>query len=306
MFKGTTRKIIFLFLCVLYCGCSNTSLVPKESKKHFLWKVSDSDSYVWILGSIHMAESSFYPLNSVITNAFNESESLVLEIDLSDDSIKNESTSLSMELGVLPTDQLLKDILPDTTYSQLDSLVRSWGLSMDLFKTFKPWMIAMQISAIAIESTGFSSEWGIESFLMDQAVLSGKGIISLESPATQINAIANSDTLGVFYLEETLKEIAQIKNLLFQVAVAWQEGNSPKLRSLLNPDDKSKNENEKEMEAMLNKKIYTDRNKGMVNQIEQFLRNNKKHFIAVGVAHLIEEDNVIQSLEKKGFKVESY
>ena len=60
------------------------------------------------------------------------------------------------------------------------------------------------------------------------------------------------------------------------------------------------------MEAILNKKIYTDRNKGMVNQIEQFLRNNKKYFIAVGVAHLIDDDNVIHSLEKNGFKVESY
>ena len=163
MFMKITRKIFFLFLCLLYCGCSNTSLVPKESKKHFLWKVSDSDSYVWILGSIHMADSSFYPLDPVITNAFKESESLVLEIDLSDDSIKNESVSLSMDLGVLPTGQLLQDILPDTTFSQLDSLVRSWGLSIDLFNNFKPWMVAMQISAIAIERTGFSSEWGIES-----------------------------------------------------------------------------------------------------------------------------------------------
>lgn len=306
MFMKITRKIFFLFLCLLYCGCSNTSLVPKESKKHFLWKVSDSDSYVWILGSIHMADSSFYPLDPVITNAFKESESLVLEIDLSDDSIKNESVSLSMDLGVLPTGQLLQDILPDTTFSQLDSLVRSWGLSIDLFNNFKPWMVAMQISAIAIERTGFSSEWGIESFLMDQAVLLGKGIISLESPATQINAIANSDSLGVFYLEETLKEITQIKNLLFQIAIAWQEGNAPKLRSLLNPEDKTRNKNEKEMEAILNKKIYTDRNKGMVNRIEQFLRNNKKYFIAVGVAHLIDDDNVIHSLEKNGFKVESY
>ena len=124
--------------------------------------------------------------------------------------------------------------------------------------------------------------------------------------ATQINAIANSDSLGVFYLEETLKEITQIKNLLFQIAIAWQEGNAPKLRSLLNPEDKTRNKNEKEMEAILNKKIYTDRNKGMVNQIEQFLRNNKKYFIAVGVAHLIDDDNVIHSLEKNGFKVESY
>ena len=41
-----------------------------------------------------------------------ESESLVPEIDLSDDSIKNEVGSLSMDLGVLPTGQLLQDILP--------------------------------------------------------------------------------------------------------------------------------------------------------------------------------------------------
>ena len=170
-------KIIFL-LCLFFLntGCTKSQITEQESTKHFLWKVSDADSYVWILGSIHMADSTFYPLDPVIMNAFNESQALVLEIDISNDSVLNESSSLSMDRGVLPSGQLLKDVLPDSTYMHLDSLFRSWGLSIDLFKKFRPWMVAMQISAMAIERTGFSSEWGIEYMLMDQAVLLGKEI----------------------------------------------------------------------------------------------------------------------------------
>lgn len=302
-------KIIFL-LCLFFLntGCTKSQITEQESTKHFLWKVSDADSYVWILGSIHMADSTFYPLDPVIMNAFNESQALVLEIDISNDSVLNESSSLSMDRGVLPSGQLLKDVLPDSTYMYLDSLFRSWGLSIDLFKNFRPWMVAMQISAMAIERTGFSSEWGIEYMLMDQAVLLGKEIVSLETPATQIEALATpSDTLGVYYLETTLKEISQIDSLLSQIAFAWQTGNRSKLQSLLNPKSQLKSDKEKEMDNVIKEKIYSERNIGMVNRIESFIKENKKFFIAVGVAHLIEDDdNILELLKNKGFKVDSF
>lgn len=301
------KKILLLLLCLLYSACTRSSMSESQLTKHFLWKVSDSDSYVWILGSIHMADSSFYPLNPVITNAFNESKALVLEIDVSNDSLSGEINEVSMDLGILPSNQTLKEVLPDTTYSHLDSVLSSWGMSIELFKSFRPWMVAMQISAIAIERTGFSSEWGIEYQLLDQAVMSGKEVISLESPKTQIEALAKpSDTLGVYYLQSTLKEVAQIKTMISQVGLAWLSGNDSLLCHLLHFSQEVKNEREVEMEEELNKYIYHERNVGMVNQIETFLKENKKYFIAVGVAHLIEEDNVIQGLEKKGFKIQSY
>ena len=52
-------------------------------------------------------------------NAFNESQALVLEIDISNDSVLNESSSLSMDRE-FAIGSVIKDVLPDSTYMHLD------------------------------------------------------------------------------------------------------------------------------------------------------------------------------------------
>ena len=96
-------------MCVLFSGwllLSCAGNAPRETAapapqsastpQHFFWKVSDSNSSVWLLGSIHFADSSFYPLDSVIENAFVNAEELAVEIDVSDDSVSSEIASESM------------------------------------------------------------------------------------------------------------------------------------------------------------------------------------------------------------------
>lgn len=300
------KKCLAIFICILFGGCARHAAQEELAQKHFLWKVSKADAHVWILGSIHMADSSFYPLSPVIMNAFKESEALVVEMDVSNDSVLEEVAAISKDLGFLPLGQKLKEVLPDSTYSRLDSLVSSWGLfSMALFEPYRPWMVAMTISAIAIEIAGFSSDWGLDYILMDEALEQGKEIISLETPATQIEALATpSDALGAYYLESTLKEVAHIDDMIRKIGEAWKTGNDTLLFSLLNPKEDQKSE---EMKKALNQKIYLERNIAMTNRIELFLNNKQRYFIVVGAGHLIgEKDNVLQLLGQKGFQIERY
>lgn len=299
------KKLLVLLFCFLFFSGARQVGQFEQAQKHFLWKVSKANSHVWILGSIHMADSSFYPLPSVIMNAFKESSALVVEMDVSDDSVLNELTSISNDLGLLPSGQKLKDVIPDSTYSHVDSLLSSWGLTIEFSENYRPWMAAMQISAIAIQKTGFSSDWGIDFYLMDEALEQGKEIISLETPATQIEALATpSDALGTYYLQSTLKEVAQIDEMIQKISSAWKTGNDTLLRTLLNPKEDQKSE---EMKKALNQKIYLERNLMMADRIELFLNNEQRYFIVIGAGHLIgEEDNILQLLGQKGFQVEQY
>ena len=81
--------------CLMCCfsaflgACSESSSPSAPSgpwgEKHFLWKVSDENSSVWLLGSIHVADASFYPLPTVIDSAFAASSELAVEINTSDE-----------------------------------------------------------------------------------------------------------------------------------------------------------------------------------------------------------------------------
>jgi uncharacterized protein YbaP (TraB family) len=46
-----------------------------------LWKVSDADNSLYLLGSFHMLKPDDYPLSADIDAAFEDAESLLFEID---------------------------------------------------------------------------------------------------------------------------------------------------------------------------------------------------------------------------------
>ena len=76
--------LIYLLVIAFLLGCSTSK---DEGGKHFFWKVSDDNSSVYLLGSIHFADLSFYPLDSVIVNAFDRSDELAVELDIGDSSV---------------------------------------------------------------------------------------------------------------------------------------------------------------------------------------------------------------------------
>lgn len=168
------RKILLSFFIILFvCCASQNNAINKSENKHYLWKISDDNSSVWLLGSIHFADSTFYPLPEVIQNAFDESEELVVEINISDDSIANEITSQSLKKGILSQDVRLTDIIKSETWRTIDSLCSVWNYSCTQFLKMRPWFVAMTLTYLAISRTGIDSDYGIDAVLIDSALVRG-------------------------------------------------------------------------------------------------------------------------------------
>jgi uncharacterized protein YbaP (TraB family) len=61
------------------------------------------------------------------------------------------------------------------------------------------------------------------------------------------------------------------------------------------------------MEAESDRRVYKERNEKMAVGIAQFLSENRKVFVVVGAAHLVlDQDNVIELLRRRGLKVERF
>lgn len=309
---------LFLMLFFLLTACAGNApqkddsfSKASEAKKHFFWQVSDNNSSVWILGSVHFADSSFYPLDSVIETAYVNAEELAVEIDLSDESVSSELASKSLQQGMLPAGTTLNQVLPRAMWNSLDSLCASWNFPVMGLMRLRPWFAATTLSVIAIQRAGINPEYGVDAVMMDRAATDGKAIVGLESADEQVGALADtsdSDSAGIYYLKTTLEEISKLDSMVAQMMRAWKTGDEVLLRKVMNDESgKPSDESEEKIRKEMEEKIYTSRNGKMAKSIARFLEEDRKVFVVVGAAHLVlDEDNVIEQLRKNGYKVVRY
>jgi uncharacterized protein YbaP (TraB family) len=314
------RRSLILFyaigmFCVALClsSCAgNRSAAGSSEQKHFFWKVSDENSSVWVLGSIHLADSTLYPLAPVIDSAFAHAEELAVELNMNDEEVVKEIGKESVSQGMLE-DRLLRDILPPEMWNTLDSLCVAWDIPMVVFEKMRPWLVATTLSAYAFEQAGLNPEYGIDYVLLDRAAANGKAIVGLETAEEQIGALADtteSDSAGVYYLKTTLREIAEFETLVKNLIHAWKTGDDDLLRSILDKDDEEDEEKlsgDQKFKDEYEQRVYVNRNAKMADSIAAFLREDRNVFVVVGVAHLaLEKDNVVDVLKRRGLKVERF
>ena len=285
--------------------------VAGQPSQHFFWKVSDANSSVWLLGSIHFADSSFYPLDSVIETAFVNAEELAVEIDVTDDSVSTEIASESMQQGMMPAGKRLQDILPPEMWNSIDSICTAWGFPSMTLQVMRPWLAAMTLSAFAIQRVGIDPTLGVDAVLLDRAAHDGKAIVGLETASEQIGALADttdSDSAGIFYLKSTLREVSELDSMVARIVRAWKTGDDALLRETM-ADERDYDEGtaEKEISDKIDEKVYKRRNVKMAERIAEFLSEDRNVFVVVGAAHLVlDEDNVVDLLRRRGLKVQRY
>ncbi len=311
------RRSLILFyaigvFCVALClsSCAgNRSAAGSSEQKHFFWKVSDENSSVWVLGSIHLADSTLYPLAPVIDSAFARSDELAVELNMNDEEVVKEVGEQSAAQGLL-TEGTLRDLLPQDMWNTVDSLCTAWNVPIVMIEKTRPWLAAMTLSSYAFMQAGLNPEYGIDYVLLDRAAMDGKAIVGLETAEEQIGALADtteSDSAGVYYLKTTLHEIAEFESLVSNLMHAWKTGDDEMLRRLLDDGEEEVPLQESKFKDEFEQRIYVNRNAKMADSIATFLREDRNVFVVVGVAHLaLEKDNVIETLRKRGFKIERF
>jgi len=292
------------FLSVSLSGCS----LKDKPRQHFLWKISDQNSSVYILGSIHFADKTFYPLDSVIVNAFDRSDELAVEIDISDSTVFQKSMHLSSLLGKLDGDKTLDMFLPEDALYSLDSLCLAWSIPVDFFSGYKPWAAAMTLSSIANQHAGLDARLGIDLYFLTMARKMKKKIISLETVELQVNLFTGMDipdSIGVFAMRNMIKDIALLDSSIAKFKNAWKTGNDSLLTYAANMRMGEFSHEDSLMQDFMYDKILFSRNGRMADSVSKFLEEDRNVFVVVGAAHLTGfKKNVIEILRRKGLTVD--
>lgn len=294
--KTLRRSAFWLPLLLLSAGYGLSQPAAATRTNLPLWKMTGESNTVWLLGSIHFCKEDFYPLPKPIEDAYRNSGTLVLEIDLAEE--KSLTTQMFiLKEGMNPSDQTLSQQVSKETFEALTKWAEKEMGTVAVFELQKPWMATLTMMTLEIQKLGFNPELGIDKHFYRQARRDEKRVIGLETVALQIGlftALNKSEQEDL--LKSTLKEIDKLPEMFREIMDGWKSGDSKKMEPLLN-------DAMKEYPSVW-KRLVLDRNQKWLSKIEKFREDPKDVFVVVGTGHLIGEGSVVDLLRKKGLKVE--
>lgn len=279
VFRSVVLLVLFL---ALPCAA--------QQRKFLMWKVSSPTATVYIVGSIHLADPSIFPLPKPVETAFAESKALAVEADVSNVNMED-AIGMVGTYGMYTNGDSLAKHLTGGTQAALEKFCEKAGLPMELLETMRPWLVALLVEAQAATQSGFDASSGIDMHFLQEAQSGGQRIDQLESVEFQFKLLASaSDDEQQEFLAGALKGSDDIK----ETERAYEAGDVGALAS-----DISKQE-----PRGFYQRLIEGRNPAMTEKVIGYLNGHETVFVVVGMAHVIGENGIVRSLEKKSYKVE--
>ena len=261
-----------------------------------MWQTQGEQNTIYILGSIHLLRPSDYPIPSVIYDAYDQAETLIMELDM-DDMDPMATQAVVMQLGMNSNGETLEDILGARDYATAVSLANDIEIPLSMLAGSKPWLAAVTVETLMLTRVGFDPSQGIEMHLTSRAAKDNKNVVGLETAQQQIEILAGlSMDAQREMLMQTLTEGGQIEALLDDIINAWRKGDINYLNETLLSDMEGSSE--------LYQKVVVDRNKDWVRQIDSLLDDDNDYMIIVGTMHLVGADGVPSLLRQRGLTVQ--
>jgi hypothetical protein len=271
------------------------SVHPAAQTRAFAWKATKGQGAVYLVGSVHMLTSDFYPLPPSLDAGFKDSDLLVEEANLAEMLSPNMQFSM-LSRGMLPAGQTLDKVLSPATLALLNKHSSTLGMPIDALKQFKPWMLAMTIEAMEWQKAGFDAELGLDKHFFDRAQVENKSIQGLETTDYQISLFDNMtmDQQDKF-LAETLKGVATETASVGKLAAFWKAGDLAGIERLVLADVKE--------DPVVYERLLVARNRAWLPKIEALFSRPRHAFVVVGAAHLVGPDGLLAMLKAKGYQL---
>ncbi|WP_163132649.1 TraB/GumN family protein [Agarivorans sp. Alg241-V36] len=258
-----------------------------------LWLASKDQQQIYLFGSIHLGSDELYPLPKPFIDAFEHSERLVIEMDVS--AISSSDQQLLQRASQLPSGENLADKISPDYLEQLELRSQQLGISPAIFDNMQPWYVAVVLSQLQMQALGFEPELGLDLHFIQRAQQSQLAIHQLESFADQIEALSSLASIQVPLLEQTLDDFEQVPSLFNQLVSHWNNGENQKLLALLNDDPMFQHD----AEYVLDKLLF-ERNRKWMQQLATL---SDTSFVVVGAMHLYGEQGLLDELKKLGYSI---
>lgn len=298
MYLPYAKKTLISFFCVFLFSCATLSQLTTKEDKSFLWRTEAGSSTIYILGSIHGAKKEMYPLKKNIEDAFEKADTLVVEMNISQQDSAKQQRALR-QLGLYTQGETLSENLSPKTYAMAQEELQKAGIPIESVDHFKPWFISLTLAGAKLQSLGFDPNYGIDKYFLDKAI-GGKRILEFETFEYQMSLFDSlSERHQDLFLLYTVMDLNVLETQLKALVEGWTQGNAAALESLL-----SKSLIEYPELLPIYETLLYERNRNMLTYIETFLHTENTYFVVVGAGHLVGKKGIIALLREKGYVVE--
>ena len=291
-------RLFALALCALLLPAAHADQPAADARRPLLWKVSDSDNAVYLLGSFHLLKEDDYPLPAEVDRAFDDSASLLFEIDPAA-MTSPESATVMQKYMAYDNGETLSTVLPKATLARLSTLVSAGGGSVQALEHSEPWAVNLGLVLGVTRAMGFRPELGLDRTLMARASAAGKPTGGLETVEDQVKAM---DTVPhaeqAQELEEFLADPQKAVREMGDMHAWWRTGDVARLDSGMRAEMARKTPESYRL-------LDVARNQAWLPQVEKRLADSRKDntLVVVGALHLLGSDGLVEQLRAKGYTV---
>ena len=259
-----------------------------------IWVIEDDNSTVYMIGTVHMMRDGVDWESPQLADILDAADNVWLEL-ASFDPPEN-LFGLIMESGMSP-DRPLSSLLDDEEMAGLETILDEHGVPLDSFDDLRPWYAYLQISSLMLVDAGFDPQGGIDMHIKDRADRMGIPVMGFETFEQQFETLSGMDeAVQLDVLRQTIIEYEEAKISLVDELESWIDGD---LSSL----ERETAEIAEELEGFYDV-LFTERNLGFADGIEDILSGKGTSLVAVGLGHYVGPDSIPEILEERGYTVE--
>lgn len=257
--------------------------------------MSDDDSTVYLLGSVHVLTERAYPLSAAVEAAYADAEVVAFELDVEATLAAAADPSMTMARGLYTDGTTLADHVAPELYEDVRAAAGGFGVPPGAVDAMRPWLLALTFSGLAAERAGFTAEHGLDHHVYVRAGRDAKERVAFETLDQQMDLFAGlAPEAQAAMLRRTLDDLADAEAGFERLQTSWRTGDTDALDAELREG----------LTAELEARLLNDRNRAWLPQVEALLaRTGEDALVVVGVGHLVGEGSLVALLQDEGYAV---
>ena len=304
--QASLRTLLASCVLLVLAACATTPsieppvalLAPGETppQSPALYVVQDADSTLYLYGTVHIlppntpwgganAEAALAQADEVWTE---------LEISPASDAL---TAALALRYGFVTPENALSNRLSPEDYASLEAAAERAGMPIRSLDLMRPWMAALTLSIAPTLEAGFDPQAGVDRAVDAAAEAAGKTMRAFETPEQQMRFFADlSEEAELEMLRDAIEDVESGSGDMERLFEAWRTGDIEQLEHLGVGEMR-------EEHAQLYDVIIRRRNVAWRNTLIAELEGAGVDFVAVGAAHLVGEDGLVDLLRESGYRV---
>lgn len=275
------------FFAVMLGCCS--SVWAQHSSVYRVCKATDC---FYLGGTVHILPDSQYPLPDPFIDAYQQSDTVILEAPLPapEDEAAQRQLLTAMQY---PAGQTLSQHLSPAIQTQLDHALRRYGLQLANFDQFRAGFVATQLILLETQRTGLKGI-GVDAYFESRARREQKHLAYLETLEFQLQLLATlADGRESEFIEIALAELANTAPELRKLLAAWRSGNLAQIeRDVLLPTASQ--------DPRSYQRLFVQRNQQWLPKLQALFGNGSTELVLVGTGHLAGDQGIIAMLRAQG------